>query len=401
MSAVENDATGGALGAEGDQHAREHDDGDYSPGAHLPDAGTPVVNASAASNGPGPSPDDVIAQMFASALGQPPPPSSQPSAPVTAPPTPAAAQPQAPTSVVDEPDERAVTSPAAEQSPVAEHTPAPSPAPEVNTVPPTAVPATTTAASPADDPKTGEAEPAAAVKAAGNDRMSGMKTAAADYWAKFRGVQLQYQVVVWLVLLTVIAFVVSQCAGGKTSEATSSGTPVVNEGPATAEAPPAPAQPTGTGVLIPESMEAVCPSGSSRPELAFTAERSEAWICKRAMGIDGATLTVQFRRPVVITEIEVMPGFNYKEASGIDQWNRHRQVTRILWRIGDEQIVQNINPVRTGARLKVNAIATQTVTMMIQETVEPGGKAGRAPGASKSRDDDFAISSIKFIGREA
>lgn len=222
------------------------------------------------------------------------------------------------------------------------------------------------------------------------------------YWTKFRSWQLQYQLAVGALLLCVLLFGLVQCFGGSGQQ---SGMEAEQE---TVQADPGvqvPVETTAaqkTGVLVPSGVESDCPSGSTRPQLAFTAERRDAWVCTRANGIDGAVMTLTFQRPVVISEIEVVPGFNYVEASGIDQWTRHRVVTRILWRIGDEQILQNINPTRTGATLKVNAIATQQVTLVVQSTAVPGSKPGTsAPGANRAKGDTFAVSSIKIIGREA
>lgn len=181
----------------------------------------------------------------------------------------------------------------------------------------------------------------------------------------------------------------------------------INAAPAPVETPTSIAPTTDNGILVPQQVTANCPSGSSRPELAFNGDKKDAWICVRAHGIDGTILTVTFKQPVVINEVTVIPGFNYVEASGIDRWTQHRLVSRILWRFGDTQVIQNINPVRTGASVKVDSIATQTVSLTILETVEPDSEASKddadSPFGQKNRkdQDSFAIPSIEFTGHNA
>ena len=110
-----------------------------------------------------------------------------------------------------------------------------------------------------------------------------------------------------------------------------------------------------------------------------------------------------FRRPIVVTELFVVPGFNYVEASGIDRWTQYRHVTRLLWEIGDEEFVQTINPVRTGVRREVDDIATQQITVTVMQTVSPesGGEVGSSRLGGKKAGDSFAMSQIQIIGHEA
>lgn len=127
-------------------------------------------------------------------------------------------------------------------------------------------------------------------------------------------------------------------------------------------------------VLKPKAVSANCPPGSSSATLAFTPRPEEAWVCGRANGIDGAIMNIQFVNTVVIKSITVVPGFAYVAPNGRDNWNEHRLVTKILWKLGNgRQFMQDIDPIRSGNTLTIpgDGIATTVASLKIMQTVRP------------------------------
>lgn len=176
--------------------------------------------------------------------------------------------------------------------------------------------------------------------------------------------------------------------------------------PVTEIAPPTPQ--IADGPLLPQSVTAQCPPGSSDPSLAFGTDQSQAWICTRLYNIDNSILTITFNQPVVVSSIMVMPGFNYVEPNGEDHWNQHRLVTQIKWRLGGTELIQDIMPTRAGAVLQVPNLATQVITATIMATEPPPAAAGSGPlpgifgGPDAQKvDGSMAISRIEITGRNA
>lgn len=222
-------------------------------------------------------------------------------------------------------------------------------------------------------------------------------------WYRGRGTRVKV-----LIAFVAIAVVLTpfRIFGGSESTDPSTGTGTPAAAVEYAETP-APVTPTSTeGVLQPQSVNAECPSGSSRPELALSTDKKDAWVCVRAQGIDGAILTLTFRRPVVITEVSLVPGFNYVEASGVDRWTEHRLPSKLLWTFNDDtELVQDIAPTRTNASMKVNAVATQSVSLTVMQTVSPDADQ---PGSdlpftipTPADTDSFALSQLQITGHEA
>lgn len=160
---------------------------------------------------------------------------------------------------------------------------------------------------------------------------------------------------------------------------------------------------SAVGVLAPSGVSARCPDGSTDARLAFSSDKSKAWICKRALGIDGAVLEMTFPHPVVVTDVSLVPGFDYIEPSGIDRWVEHRVVTRVQWTIGDQRFIQEINPSRAGANIAIPSVETQRISMTVMQTAAPtGGGANRGFnfGGSGKQDESFAVSSIRITGTQ-
>lgn len=146
-----------------------------------------------------------------------------------------------------------------------------------------------------------------------------------------------------------------------------------------------------------ENVSASCGNGSEGSSNAFSSDETVAWVCERAFGIDGAILNIRFRHPVTLHEIKFTPGFNYvRQPSGDDEWNKHRVITRVLWRAGGKQFPQEIVPSRSEASFKfAEPVATESMSMTIQESVGPedtvGGEGQTMDPGGATGDDPFQI----------
>lgn len=111
------------------------------------------------------------------------------------------------------------------------------------------------------------------------------------------------------------------------------------------------------------------------PTKAFSSIDTDAWVCYRAMGIDGAVMNIVFREPVTLTEIRFTPGFNYlQQQSGEDKWVQHRVISRVLWRAGGQQFVQEIEPHRNEVSYIFDKpVTTESMSLTIQQSVVPDG----------------------------
>ncbi|WP_157931574.1 hypothetical protein [Mycobacteroides abscessus] len=180
-------------------------------------------------------------------------------------------------------------------------------------------------------------------------------------------------------------------------------------GPATSGPPPtadnlAPSAAVSDTEMLPSSVDAVCPPGSSPdPWPAFRDDKRDAWVCKRLYGIDQQQITIHFKEPVVVSAIYVLGGWDFTDANGASRWDEHRLVTRILWRIGGTQMIQEIVPTKAGSTLKVPNLATSVMSATIQSTQRPANKTGPTvlgPDTNKV-DDSVAVGRIKVIGHLA
>lgn len=125
--------------------------------------------------------------------------------------------------------------------------------------------------------------------------------------------------------------------------------------------------------LMPKAVSAMCGPGSSGPSLVFSKDPKDAWRCARSHGIDGEILNIKFPNNVMVKSITLMPGWNYVEPNGTDHWSQSRLVTRILWRLGGKQFVQNINPTRAGSTFTFpgQGVVTQDMSLTVQASVPP------------------------------
>ncbi|TXH10723.1 MAG: hypothetical protein E6R04_04495 [Spirochaetes bacterium] len=169
--------------------------------------------------------------------------------------------------------------------------------------------------------------------------------------------------------------------------------------------------------LRPKAVSALCPPGNTSATLAFSKRTEDAWVCGRANGIDGAIMNIVFPSPVTVKSITVMPGWAHIAPNGRDNWNEHRLVTQILWRLGGHQFIQPIVPTRAGATLTIpgDGVTTSVMSLTIQKTERPSAVEGGSledvdgeihapagvPGDDSDKvDESTAISSIVIMGIE-
>src|SRR5699024_5204549 len=124
-----------------------------------------------------------------------------------------------------------------------------------------------------------------------------------------------------------------------------------------------------------KTVSAECADPSTSPALAFSTEKSDAWVCTRTHGIDGSILNITFVEPVQIDEIRFMPGFDYiRQPAGGNAGRNPRVTVRAVWPMCGRQITQEIAPARSEAVLTLDEpITTQEMSLTSQASVEPDG----------------------------
>lgn len=169
---------------------------------------------------------------------------------------------------------------------------------------------------------------------------------------------------------------------------------------------------TGGALLQASTVSSSCPEGATATTLAFSTDERDAWVCPRAHGLDGTVLNITFRDPVSIESIRFTPGFNFVDGGGTDMWNRYRVITKVRWKAGGQQWVQDIVPSRGETEIVLDQpISTQALSMTILQSVEAsetvgGGTAGGAAdpfgGDVPSRSgtvDATAVQNVQVYGR--
>lgn len=134
--------------------------------------------------------------------------------------------------------------------------------------------------------------------------------------------------------------------------------------------------------IMPKTVSGSCPAGSTRTALAFSSRKEDAWRCLRAHSMNGQIINMVFADSVCVKSVTFMPGWNWVEPNGTDHWNESRLVSRILWRAGGKQFVQNINPTRAGATFTFpgKCVVTKEMSLTIQATVLPSAVSqGESP----------------------
>lgn len=230
---------------------------------------------------------------------------------------------------------------------------------------------------------------------------SGLRGILEDLLGRWSGYPAVVRIAIPLVIvLAVVGLLISMCGHSEPAIKTNN-----NAGNApSAPVDTAPEEEHQQITLMPKTVKDFCPSRSTHATLAFTGNSKNAWVCMRAHNSDGARFEIYFDAPVVITSLCVVPGWNYVEPNGKNHWSEHRLVTKILWRLGGQQLTQEINPVPGGACLAVPNIATVSMSGTIQATIEPPvsneGPLGGL-GNDKKVNESFAIGSITITGYPA
>lgn len=175
-------------------------------------------------------------------------------------------------------------------------------------------------------------------------------------------------------------------------------TPAVQLPPAPTEAEtPAPAE-TDT-VLVPATVSASC-GNASDAVAPFTPDDSRAWVCERRWGLDGNVLNISFSGPMVITQICVVPGWNFVHPDGRDEWARHRVTTSVSWRMGGQLYPQRMTPTRTGVCQNFPSVITQEMSMTITASTRPPAEPGaETETPAEEVDRHTAIGKITITGR--
>lgn len=165
--------------------------------------------------------------------------------------------------------------------------------------------------------------------------------------------------------------------------------------------------PTKEVTLVPATVSTSC-GNDSDAVAPFSGDKTRAWKCNRIDGLDLNVLNLTFDKPVVITSITIVPGFNYIAPDGRDEWPRHRVVTDVSWRMGGGLYPQeHIAPTRTGVTQKFPDVRTLMMSMTITGSARPPvGKAsnkgsfGDANDAldPKKVDETTAVSKIVITG---
>lgn len=163
-----------------------------------------------------------------------------------------------------------------------------------------------------------------------------------------------------------------------------------------------PAGPT-SGPLPPDKVEApACASRSWPPANAFSGKPEEAWVCVRAFNTNLQTIIITYAKPVVVCSIFVVPGFEHIDNNGRNEWNEHRIVTMINWRVGGQTFPQTIEPeAHTGATVQIPCVATQVITGTIFQTVPPPPVEGDNGPSDQDVNSTFAIKTITVNGYPA
>lgn len=168
--------------------------------------------------------------------------------------------------------------------------------------------------------------------------------------------------------------------------------PLIDTAPSSSAAAPAP--------LPPDSVKAPgCPARSQPAANAFDGKPDTAWVCVRAFNTDLQTITITYSKPVVVTSIFVIPGFEHVDGNGRNEWNEHRVVTLISWRVGGQSFQQDIDPsAHTGSNIQIPNVATQVITGKIFKTVPPPPVEGDNGPSDADINSTFAMSTITVNG---
>lgn len=155
------------------------------------------------------------------------------------------------------------------------------------------------------------------------------------------------------------------------------------------------------GVIQPVNVTARCANEDTNPAAMFDPNKTTAWICQRAMGVDGVVAEIDFGKDVTITQVSIVPGFDYLSNTGTNEWTNYRTVNRVSWQFdesGKETVTQDITPAQGSEATKTldKPVTTRKIYMKVMGTQKSDPAApDPAPGSAQ---DAFAISSITLTG---
>jgi hypothetical protein len=158
------------------------------------------------------------------------------------------------------------------------------------------------------------------------------------------------------------------------------------------------AAPTTTGPAaansdstIPYTATAVgCLPGSTAAQSVAGPDSTQAWVCVHGGNI-GQHLELNLGATMVITAVSITPGWVGTDASGADQWQQHRVLTRVQWSFNDSPptvVPQETASVHGDAvkPMPDHGVLASRIIMLVQETARapadtgPTTSTGPAPG---------------------
>lgn len=164
---------------------------------------------------------------------------------------------------------------------------------------------------------------------------------------------------------------------------------------------PAPATPTQSapadtdvsGTIEVESAEAKCPPGSTDGMDAFSGEPDKAWSCVRAYKVDGQVLRIDLGKEYKVDSIGIVPGWDYVNSDGTDQWTKYRTVSRVSYRFDNKDKTTYTQETLDQRSLVVTRIEPPITASEIVLTVLKSN--------GESAENAVAISSIVITGKES
>lgn len=115
-----------------------------------------------------------------------------------------------------------------------------------------------------------------------------------------------------------------------------------------------------------------CLPGSTAAQAVAGPDSTQAWVCVHGGNI-GQYLVLNLGRSMLITAVSITPGWVGADASGADQWQEHRVVTRVQWSFNDSP--PTVVPQDTGSvhgevakPMPGHGVLASRVIMLVQET---------------------------------
>lgn len=155
------------------------------------------------------------------------------------------------------------------------------------------------------------------------------------------------------------------------------------------------------GIIQPVNVTTRCMNEDSNPASMFDPNNTTAWICQRAMGVDGVVAEIDFGKEVTVTQLSIVPGFDYLSNTGTNEWTNYRVVNRVAWQLdedGKETVIQDITPAQGSEATKTleTPVKTRKIYMKVMGTQKSDPAApDAAPGSPQ---DAFAVGKVTVTG---